>query len=890
MTVPLTDRATLSTWLKNELSPNSRTLLESEGFWTPSVDLSQIFDYLSRRQSDLYSADSTRRLAHAELSWAALGWADADKQDLSVDIREYLESLISRLIEERLDIEVDDNILCAVFGTVGRAVPFINPTHHQEKMEKWFSRLANCVMMKSSQSYSLNVILAMLKCVEVILSYIARIEHNSSSMTRSLTTIWEVMSRLRHSQPWQIRSILVQLLGPYWRLEVLAANNEGKEKDIYQMWMDLMQDGDENVRLAVLTMVEQLWNIDKKRNRDEKWMDLIFIPSDNGLLLRHAAKMVVVACHDRGFDLFLYINQYISTLEDFSESELQVRTHPRDIAKLRAIVTHSNLLKSESWAVRLLRLTAKLFAIRKSHPDLRPSIKQLAYDVAMVLPRQILNYIQWSMLRDDEDDDSLVMELFTQLHSLRVPAQIGQQLLCTVDIPTDNPRSMSTDQLLANLAHMLAVPPLFANNMDDDPSTETLTMADKFRRRSQLFFEFIHVVISGLTAEDQDAERLSDKTMYHLLVSCATFLGDERKRWCDEASHRAAEATLSCLLSYAKKTDSRIQRIPHLVNRYSERILEEHIKPYFRHAKVDDTGHRVIVKKGTRQPEDELGRYYDQQPWKVEKVECVEILSWTILQLEHGQFGPLQHHIFPALLQLLDDYDPIYKAIGVRLIQHAIVENSTPMDIRRTGLGDVFFESLLPCLTYHSDQPLLFAAITCIVDIIPVIEVKDSEVYHDKLGKLVEDGILRNLTFAIGGNFMVIRALIRTIPKLVSLLDVVGIRFLQPLLGISCEILELHQHDVTTQLAACDAIMALMRQYWPRIHAYRGLILKSAAHAWRGIMRGEKGRNDVENQDLREALKGICTLLREICRELVEADFKLLLHMDREMYGSLVGH
>lgn len=62
------------------------------------------------------------------------------------------------------------------------------------------------------------------------------------------------------------------------------------------------------------------------------------------------------------------------------------------------------------------------------------------------------------------------------------------------------------------------------------------------------------------------------------------------------------------------------------------------IRPFFiKHAKVDETGHRIsqaLEKRRIREMEWEArGKGYDEQPWKLE-VECVGVLGWVLRRME----------------------------------------------------------------------------------------------------------------------------------------------------------------------------------------------------------------------------------------------------------------
>ncbi|KAJ3015347.1 hypothetical protein HKX48_004654 [Thoreauomyces humboldtii] len=302
------------------------------------------------------------------------------------------------------------------------------------------------------------------------------------------------------------------------------------------------------------------------------------------------------------------------------------------------------------------------------------------------------------------------------------------------------------------------------------------------------------------------------------------------------------------------------------------------------HSEVDPGGNRTEERKRIKGSEWKADTVYDAQPWKEKRPDCVQVLTWVVLHIEHGQWGPLQHHLFPPLLTLLDDYEPRYKTVGAHLVRHAIVKNCSPMDVRRTGLGDVFFDALLPLLTYHSELELLKEALPCIVELVPVLEPKDSRPYYSKLERILQDGILLGLSFAIGGKIETIRVILSAIPPLISLLGLASVRFMKRLLGVSCDVLELHVHDVPTQIIAAQVIVRIETECWPRMAVYRGMTMKAAATAWRGA----KDNDSADADTLRVLLKSIVSALKEICGELVEPDLRLLRRIDPRMFEDLI--
>jgi hypothetical protein len=133
-----------------------------------------------------------------------------------------------------------------------------------------------------------------------------------------------------------------------------------------------------------------------------------------------------------------------------------------------------------------------------------------------------------------------------------------------------------------------------------------------------------------------------------------------------------------------------------LLRSYGSKLLTEHIKPYFYEPRVDNYGNKSKQRVASSADE-HVPPTLEEQPWKSVKVDCVEILEWILYHIKFPDVAPIQHLILPPILTMIDDYDPIYKTRGIKLMEHTLINNSTPNDLRRTGLGDVLFQVCTLC-------------------------------------------------------------------------------------------------------------------------------------------------------------------------------------------------
>ncbi|KAJ3186966.1 hypothetical protein HDU85_007003 [Gaertneriomyces sp. JEL0708] len=354
------------------------------------------------------------------------------------------------------------------------------------------------------------------------------------------------------------------------------------------------------------------------------------------------------------------------------------------------------------------------------------------------------------------------------------------------------------------------------------------------------------------------------ESLHQLLVVCASLLGDEEKQWrdADDSLVSYCDWALDFIAQHSQPS-TKSRKI--LIKRSAERILRESVCAFFSRKAPAATA------------------AVDRPPWK--GLGVVAIFRFTLLNIRHPDFAPIQHLVFPAILTLIDDYQPEYKLAGVRLARH-VAENSREMDLRASGFGQVLFEALLPLLTYNEQPDLVSEAMEGLGQLIPLIEVRNSEPYHAKVERLAES-ILRGLAFAVGGSVAIIRAFLKAIPEVASMMGIMTIKWLQPFLGASCDILRLHQGDLPTQVLAARSVEAVVQEGWPRINAYRGIILRSVAETWKTIHAEEKPSSEIS--DLTAILKKICVLLKEACVSAdIDRDYDLLRLMDAQLYGLLL--
>ncbi|KAK5165224.1 CCA tRNA nucleotidyltransferase, mitochondrial [Saxophila tyrrhenica] len=138
-----------------------------------------------------------------------------------------------------------------------------------------------------------------------------------------------------------------------------------------------------------------------------------------------------------------------------------------------------------------------------------------------------------------------------------------------------------------------------------------------------------------------------------------------------------------------------------LSSSFLHHFLKLTIRPLFLKTKptsVTDTGRKntttVLPKKMTNESFDDSVT----RPWKNDPY-ALDQLRWCVAALDTKEVEGVWHLLIPPLLTLVDDWEVRYKTLGVKLVQQVLLV-TPPALLKKTGLGEVFEEALMPCLTY----------------------------------------------------------------------------------------------------------------------------------------------------------------------------------------------
>lgn len=299
------------------------------------------------------------------------------------------------------------------------------------------------------------------------------------------------------------------------------------------------------------------------------------------------------------------------------------------------------------------------------------------------------------------------------------------------------------------------------------------------------------------------------------------------------------------------------------------------------------------------------GGYEDEsvtRPWKSSgNSYALDLLRWCVKSLNAQlteRFWPL---LVPPLLTLLDDTDTKYKALGAELLGDLLKATSPDM-LSRTGLADVFRESLqpslhyLPSLTPEAESvrllsvayPAMFLLLSVqyppnrVVPGEPENEAYtpgEAETRHKQtLAGLLHGNILPSFTHiephavypALTGTLLVY---VRTVLEKVGLDSVAQLIHIVPLLrGVLAEnpFAATTSESLACMIEANHTLAVVVANAWPRMREWRAELLSILCGAWLRLVEEAPRNNGEENGE-------IACKISEVSRHLMKSR-KVLVH------------
>ncbi|KAG9913611.1 poly A polymerase C-terminal region-like protein, partial [Aureobasidium melanogenum] len=296
-------------------------------------------------------------------------------------------------------------------------------------------------------------------------------------------------------------------------------------------------------------------------------------------------------------------------------------------------------------------------------------------------------------------------------------------------------------------------------------------------------------------------------------------------------------------------------------------------------------------------------RSQDEQTWKGRDSYALDLLRWVIVAADTELVEKNWHAIVPPLLSMLDDIDTEYKAQGCELLK-LLLDETPPTLLKRTGLGDVFEEALMPCLGYlptltpeDESARLLAVAYPALISLSNAFEnpstTSNSQTQSQRtrlLDNLIRKGVLMTFTYCPE------HAKITTVTttNLTAILTSLGLDSVKHLPFILPMLSSILTHPFVTASppllrSSVRALQAIVLNTWPRMHVHKHEVLKCVTVPWIRIQ--EEGAAGNEFERIKEECKVVVQMLRDALQEHVdEFDRELaeLVMVDKRLDGLFV--
>jgi tRNA nucleotidyltransferase (CCA-adding enzyme) len=342
-----------------------------------------------------------------------------------------------------------------------------------------------------------------------------------------------------------------------------------------------------------------------------------------------------------------------------------------------------------------------------------------------------------------------------------------------------------------------------------------------------------------------------------------------------------------------------------LTSALASHFLTLTIRPLFVKAKPDNVTEQGRKKDKSELPKKLTSENSDERitkPWKSDKDEfALALLKWIVNSLEEKSTERVWHLLVPPILTLVDDWEIKYKQLGAELL-HSLLRATSPTLLSRTGLGSVFEEALMPCLTYLpsltpepdsiailvASYPALFTLTKTRFPITSINSRQDPNHQNrvKSLDTILRKGILH--AYAHCGQYPgITRILFLNLATLLNELGIDSVKHLQNVLPMLSE--SLTQAAKAQQLdllvATLQALQAVIFNAWPRMVEHRVEVMKGLTIAWLNLVEG--GKSDVDEfAEVKESMVETVRVLHasmgekesfiDECRQLLEADGNLV--------------
>ncbi|KAG5518752.1 hypothetical protein PMAC_002721 [Pneumocystis sp. 'macacae'] len=271
------------------------------------------------------------------------------------------------------------------------------------------------------------------------------------------------------------------------------------------------------------------------------------------------------------------------------------------------------------------------------------------------------------------------------------------------------------------------------------------------------------------------------------------------------------------------------------------RILTDYVRPYFsfHKDKYAFTDYKRLGNEKTvyRRYENIYAALEDSktEPWKTEKPECASIFEWV---LSVSQKEIIESHFFliiPPIVILLEDTNPNFKLRSTRCLHH-LLSKCDSMFVKRTGIGNLFWEQLIQCLSYHPPSihitisiPLLRTSFNNLIMLALLMEPESRNQRGKLYDKIVYAGVFNGMLYSGEQPDMTLLFMEYT-RKLVDVMGIYATKHIKMLIPLVSSVLEnSFQPNHPYQLVeASKALKTIICVCWPRISPHHPTILKGS--------------------------------------------------------------
>ena len=358
-----------------------------------------------------------------------------------------------------------------------------------------------------------------------------------------------------------------------------------------------------------------------------------------------------------------------------------------------------------------------------------------------------------------------------------------------------------------------------------------------------------------------------------------------------------------------------------LTSALASHFLKLTIRPLFAKAKPDNVTEQGRKKTAPGLPaklSSENSGELVVKPWKSEKdAHALALLKWVVdSSLDENSTERLWPLLVPPILTLVDDWETKHKSLGADLL-HSLLRATSPSLLSRTGLGSVFEEALMPCLTYlpsltpepdsvailSTAYPALFTLTrTRFPPPSPSTSTKPSSspptAPDDRnrsarvkaLDTILRKGILHAYAHSNGQYPAITNVLFLNLATLLGELGIDCVKHLQHLLPMLSESLIQAAKARQSELlvSSLRALQAVVFNAWPRMSVHRAEVMRGLTVCWLGLEEGgvvgDFGAG-VDGRAVKELMVETLRILHaamgekeefvEECRLLIEADGRL---------------